>query len=320
MQRSSIWSSERLVRVVLATAMLAALWAANLAGASGAFSVTRATAAASCADGDPTAWQRQIDDYAAAGAYHAVQANVDGRASTVLIEIPAIAFTGEGRSATLPVGPCQYIYRYQYSEIEAPPDAARPFAYVEVDWNTEGEPRGPNGSFVSPHFDFHFYLLPRDAIEQLACVSSNGKTCDALLTHYAQMRPFLYLPDSALVPDEYRPDVDSSIPAMGLHLLDVTIDYTVETVNHYPTLIYGTFDGEIVFAEASVTLYTLQDAVAAPDHRITFPFRQPAAFEREIDWPTEFVIEYLPASGGFRVGFAGFAHQASPKNWRNFLR
>ena len=290
--------------------MLAALWAANLAGANGPFGATRATAQAGCAAGGPTEWGRQMDAYAAAGAYPAVQSNVDDRVSTVLIEIPAITFTGEGRSSTLPVGPCQYIYRYQYSEIEAPPDGSRPFAYVEVDWNTEGEPRGPNGTFVSPHFDFHFYLLPRDEIEQLTCVSSNGKTCDGLLTHHAQMQPFLNLPDPALVPDQYRPDIDSSIPAMGLHLLDMTIDYTVENVNHYPTLIYGTFDGEIVFAEASVTLYTLQDAVAAPDHRIVFPFRQPPAFGREIDWPTEFVIEHLPASGGFRVGFEGFAHHA----------
>ena len=69
--------------------------------------------------------------------------------------------------------------------------------------------------------------------------------------------------------------------------------------------------GAIVFAEASVTLYTLQDAVNAPDHRIVFPFRQPTAVADEIDWPTEFVIEYLPDSGGVRVGFQKFVHQTA---------
>jgi hypothetical protein len=76
-------------------------------------------------------------------------------------------------------------------------------------------------------------------------------------------------------------------------------------------LIYGTFDGEVIFLEASVTLNTLQDAVAAPDHRITFEVRQPAAFQRDIDWPTEFVIEYLPETGGFRAGYSGFAKQTA---------
>ena len=28
----------------------------------------------------------------------------------------------------------------------------------------------------------------------------------------------------------------------------------------------------------------------------------------EIDWPTEFVIEYLEETGGFRAGFTGFQH------------
>ena len=94
-------------------------------------------------------------------------------------------------------------------------------------------------------------------------------------------------------------------------MLDMTVEYTVDAVNHYPVLIYGSFNGDIVFAEASVTLFTLQDAVNAPDHRLVFPFRQPAAFAREIDWPTEFVIEFQPDTGGFRVGFQKFVHHAA---------
>ena len=142
----------------------------------------------------------------------------------------------------------------------------------------------------------------------LTCVSSNGKTCDPLLTDYAQMRRFQDMPDAKYIPDLYRADVDSAIPVMGLHLLDMTAEYTVDAVNHYPVLIYGTFDGKVIFAEASVTLFTLQDVVAAPEHRITYPFRQPAAFAEAIDWPTEFVLEYLPDTGGFIAGFEGFGH------------
>lgn len=265
-----------------------------------------------CADGDATEWQAQIDRYAEAGTYPAMQAQSGTDIVSVLVELPPIEFTGDGQSSTLPVGPCQTIYRYQYSDIQAPDGAARPFEYVEIDWNTEGEPRGPNGSFASPHFDFHFYLKPRNEVEsELSCVSSNGKTCDAFLTDYDQMRRFQFLPESSLVPDHYHPDVGSAIPAMGMHILDMTADYTVESVNLNPVLIYGSFDGLLIFAEASVTLFTLQDAIAAPDHRLVFPFRQPAAFDRAIDWPTEFVIEYLPETGGFLVGFRSFVHYAA---------
>ncbi|MEJ7837750.1 MAG: hypothetical protein WKF81_02985 [Thermomicrobiales bacterium] len=143
----------------------------------------------------------------------------------------------------------------------------------------------------------------------VTCISSNGKTCDALLTDYDQMRRFQDMPEAKYIPDLYRADVGSAIPMMGLHLLDMTMEYTVDAVNHYPVLIYGTFAGRVIFAEASVTLFTLQDAVAAPDHRLAFPFRQPAAFAEGIDWPTEFVIEYLTETAGFRVGFTGFQRQ-----------
>ena len=261
------------------------------------------------ADDQTAAWLAQMNAYAEAGTFDAVQENADGVTSSVLVEIPAIEFTGEGQSATLPVGPSQYIYRFQDSEITAPEGADQPFTYVEIDWNTEGEPRGPNGSFLSPHFDFHFYMISHDEMmTNLTCVSSNGKTCDALLTDYDQMRRFQNMPESKYIPELYRADVGSAIPVMGLHLLDMTIDYTVEQVDHYPVLIYGTYDGAVIFAEASVTLQTLQDAMAAPEHKLSFPFRQPAAFANAIDWPGEYVIEYLPDTGGFKTGFVNFTH------------
>lgn len=92
---------------------------------------------------------------------------------------------------------------------------------------------------------------------------------------------------------------------MGLHLLDRTFDYTVHNVDHHPTLIYGTFDGRVLFAEASVTLATLQDMIAAPGQVVSFPFRQPRAVQGGVPWPTRFTIKYLPG-GTFRAGFERF--------------
>ncbi|MGI8483457.1 MAG: hypothetical protein ACR2OU_04260 [Thermomicrobiales bacterium] len=295
--------------LMVAAIMLAAPWWGLQASAHEATPMATPTADGECGNGSTATWSNQMKAYASAGAYPAIQTNVDGRPSTVLVEIPKISFTGAGESATLPVGPCQNIYRFAYSDVQSEAVEPGPFAYAEIDWNTEGLPRGPNGSFASPHFDFHFYMLPRaDVEQQMTCVSTNGRTCDPLKTDYEQTKLFEDLPDVTFVPPPYRADPGSAIPAMGLHLLDTDFDYTLDNVNHYPTLIYGTFGGKVVFAEASVTLYTLQDAVNSPDHRISFPFRQPEAFATSINWPTEFVIEYLPATGGFQAGFVGFEH------------
>jgi len=262
---------------------------------------------AACGQGDPTTWSAQMNAYANAGTYPAVQTDANGIPSSVTVTIPPIDFTGDGTSATLPIGPCQTIYRFAYSTIVTTSGEPGPFLYVEVDWNTEGLSRGPNGSFISPHFDFHYYMLPREVVEsELTCVSTNGRTCDPFATDYTQTQLFQELPDATFVPPSYRPDIDSAIPTMGLHLLDMNIVYSVENVNHYPTLIYGTFAGKVMFAESSVTLYTLQDAIAAPDHRITFPYLQPTSFVSPIAWPTSFFIEYVPETGEFIAGFDSF--------------
>lgn len=246
--------------------------------------------------------ERLIRAYSDAGRFLVRQ-----RGGDVLVEVPGIDFDGPGESTTLPVGPCQHIYRFKFPKVHVAGGHPSPFRYVEVDWNTEGESRGPNDSFVSPHFDFHFYLRSRRSVDALTpcVVSTNGKTCDPLRTGYVQMRRFLRLPPPAYIPAGYRPDVGSSIPRMGLHLLDARFDYTVHNVDHHPTLIYGTFNGRLLFAEASVTLATLQDVVADPDYTISYPFRQPRRVQGGVPWPTRFTIEYLPRSDAFRAGFSG---------------
>jgi hypothetical protein len=266
-----------------------------------------------CAKVDAGAQQSLMGAYAQ-GSFPARQEDAHpGLPDSVSVEIPPIRFTGPGRSATLPVGPCQHIYRFVFPDVQAPPGARpSPFRFVEVDWNTEGLPRGPNNSFLSSHFDFHYYLRPAAEVDAMTgCpLSANGVTCDPLRTDYTQQRRFLDMPAPRFVPARYGPDPGSSIPEMGLHLLDGTLEYTVHGVDHYPVLIYGTFAGEVLFAEASVTLRTLQDAVKAAGHVVSFPFRQPRAVRGGVPWPTRFVIRYLPGTRRFRAGFEGFRVRA----------
>jgi hypothetical protein len=273
------------------------------------FPARQAGASSGCDDVSLQDGSQQMDAYSAAGAYSTVQEDGPGGVpARVSVLIPPIQFTGPGTSATLPVGPCQHIYRYRFENVHTSGgETPSPFRYLEVDWNTEGLPRGPNDSFSSPHFDFHFYLRPRRVVDETTtCTSSNGITCDPFLTGYAQMGRFLRLPKPRFIPASYAPDVGSSIPLMGLHLLNRNFEYTVDNVDHYPTLIYGTFHGKVFFAEASVTLATLQDAIAAPDQEISFRFLQPRTVQGGLPWPRRFVIRYLPGSGEFSAGFERF--------------
>ena len=136
-------------------------------------------------------------------------------------------------------------------------------------------------------------------------MSSDGKTCDGSLSEYDQIRRFQSLPDANKVPDLYWADVGYAIPAMGFHLVDYTIDYTVDTNDHYLTIIYGTFDGEIIFLEASVTLQTLQDAVRAPSQQVSLAVRQPSQ-KPSSTWPTSFDVVHDANTGGFTAKFSGW--------------
>jgi hypothetical protein len=253
--------------------------------------------------------------YRNAGSYPArVLGNRRGVPNRVSIQIPPIAFTGPGTSSTLPVGPCQTIYRFVFHNVRGARGAGRsPFRYIEVDWNTEGLPRGPNNSFTSGHFDFHFYLKPRAFIDgHLMCVSTNGRTCDPQRTRFAQMRRFLNLPPAPFAPPGYFPDTGSSIPVMGLHLLDGRVNFTVHEVNHNPVLLYGTFNGRLAFLEASVTQFNLQDLVTARTHKLSYKIRQPRRYAVS-PWPTRFSMQYDPRTHRIIAALEGFkAHRIAP--------
>jgi hypothetical protein len=290
-------------------ALVAALGLALAVATPSSLGQATGVAAAACTAVDPTAGAAQMAAYTAAAAPTARQVDRrSGLPASVTIALPVIAFDGPGSSPSLPVGPCQTIYRFAYPSIAIARASTRtPFAYTEVDWNTEGLPRGPNNAFTSGHFDFHFYLRPRAWVDRhTMCPTANGRTCNELTTPYAQMRRFMDVPPARFLPVDFFPDTGSEIPMMGTHSLDGRATYTVDAVDHHPTLIYGSYDGAMLFAESSVTLDTLQDARDAPGHQVTFAYRSPARVRNGRPWPTRFVVRYLPATGGFSASFEGF--------------
>jgi hypothetical protein len=251
-----------------------------------------------------------------------VVANVSNSSlQSVQLEIPNPFHGGKFLSnSVLPIpfimdAPHTSIYRFKYIDITSPEGVNVPFKYVEIDWNTEGSPDGPNGSFINPHYDFHFYTKPREFINQeVTCtsinVTSTGRFCDDLRTGYVQMRSFLTLPPHNFLPSSYFPASGSSIAHMGLHNLDRSFDYTIQNVNNNPIILYGTFKGEIVFLEASLTLFAFQNAIVS-DAPIRWQILQPESYSYEW-WPNTMTLEFDPSRDVFIFSLADFeSHTAN---------
>jgi hypothetical protein len=238
---------------------------------------------------------------------------VEPKALRLVVPSP---FAGEIslKGAVLPTEPQSSIYRFKYLDLPKLQKNPVPFQFVEVDWNTEGQKRGPNGSFITSHYDFHFYTKSGSYVDnKITCVTVD-KTCDPQKTGYENMLRFLKLPAEKFVPKNTFTDTGSSIVAMGLHNLDGKFEFTVDSVNHNPVLIYGTFDGEIAFYEASITLYGFIDAaeLAKQGKKSTWEIKQPEYYAYEW-WPTTISLEYIPKQNVFYVELGGFKqHPVTP--------
>ena len=99
----------------------------------------------------------------------------------------------------------------------------------------------PGDLFGVPHFDVHFYMTTE--AERLAIDPS-----DPLFMKKAANRPSADLMPPNFVPP---PELDP-IPAMGEHWIDVT-DPVFAGQPFEAVLIYGAWDGEVIFVEPMVT-------------------------------------------------------------------
>src|ERR1700709_260135 len=117
----------------IAALALPALIAFNPAGAAAPVA-DAAEVTPACAAVEPAAESALMSAYRAAGTYPARQTDTaHGTPAGVTVSIPPIAFTGPGQSSTLPTGPCQTIYRFDYPRVQTPHEATAPlFKYAEV--------------------------------------------------------------------------------------------------------------------------------------------------------------------------------------------
>jgi hypothetical protein len=148
----------------------------------------------------------------------------------------------QGALQNLPLPPAGVTGEYSFDfEIPLHQKALEvtPFDHLEFDWQPNGHP--PQGIFTLPHFDMHFYMLPLE--QQMAIPAPNSSNLNTLFGPV----PIGYLPADYSI-------AGAPVMQMGRHWLDKTSSVlapTLATFQH--ELIYGTYDGKVVFLEPMVT-------------------------------------------------------------------
>ena len=171
-----------------------------------------------------------------------------------------------------------------------PPQAKdTPFTWVLLNWNLIGH--DPPGVYLyKPHFDFHFYIqdyVARSFIRPGPCALLIN--CDDLVTATMPIPPQYIHPDYV--------DVGAAEVRMGNHLVDLTSPEFQPGGEFTHTFIYGAYGGEITFWEPMNTIATLKER----PRRLCTPIKQPAEYQVEGYYPTEYCIRYYPRSRSYTV-------------------
>lgn len=201
---------------------------------------------------------------------------------------------GDGKHGS---GECVGEYETVMLWPEEASQANLPFKWMGLGWNAHGH--APPGVYDKPHFDVHFYMVDKEAIDAI-----RPGTCGIMVDCEDFERAVVPVPPVNL-PAGYA-DVGAVVPAMGNHLVNTAspeLATPPEAFTH--TLIYGAYDGRIIFLEPMATREFL---AGRPD--LCAPIVQPEQWETSGFLPTEYCIRYLPDESALTVSLEGFvAHR-----------
>ena len=160
--------------------------------------------------------------------------------------------------------------------------AVAPFKWVALNWNPHGHGSPAPPPWAAPHFDFHFYIAPRDAVQRLR----TGK-CGEMIDCDDFKIATKPVPAKYVHADHI--DVGAAVPDMGNHLIN---SKSPELAKGGPpfthTFIFGAYDGKITFLEPMITR-----AYIATKPSMCAAINQPAAFEVAGAYPTRYCVRYV---------------------------
>jgi len=173
------------------------------------------------------------------------------------------------------------------------PDEAgdTPFQHVTLGWNPAGHE--PAGIYDLPHFDMHFYTVSDEDRRRMSPEDPQFQEKGERL------------PGPDYVPNGYVAMPDVLVPMMGNHLLDPTSP-ELNGNTFTETLIYGSYDGELIFIEPMITKVWLE---TRPEH--TEALKLPARYPSAGLWPTEWTARFDEATREYRIELGGLTKRDS---------
>ncbi len=169
--------------------------------------------------------------------------------------------------------------------IKLPADAIARTAYdhIGLDWN----PIGHEPSFIygAPHFDFHFYQMT--SAEQMAIVPPG----DSALADK--------MPPANQMPPDYT-STHGLVPFMGVHWGDTTsAEFRGQPFTK--TMIYGFYNGKMVFTEPMITKAYLE---TKPN--VTENLKLPTAYAKTgVYYATKYTVKYDAAAKSWTISLDG---------------
>jgi hypothetical protein len=186
-----------------------------------------------------------------------------------------------------------------------------PFKHIGLNWQNHGHGGGPtNTEFNSPHFDFHFYTISNE--ERLAIPDWCSCPADAAFNIYPPTTTTTTNPPITITTGGYMPLGYVTPPGqgavygqMGKHWLPIPFNYLPFT----KVMVYGTYNGKIVFVEPMVTLEYLS---SNPD--FSAAYSQPELFEKAGNYPTKYNIYRDAKTGNTKITLSNFVSRVATPN------
>jgi hypothetical protein len=149
-------------------------------------------------------------------------------------------------------------------------------------------------TYMTPHFDFHFYLTPQD--HRLAIDCSDRSKPATLPAGYSMIDEVLPPEVAAMIGVDTL--IGVCVPEMGMHSL-VTVELASETP-FSGTIVVGYYGGKPIFIEPMISRAALME-------RRSFDLTVPTVPGLEADQPTVFRAVYDEDMDAYRFTFSSFS-------------
>jgi hypothetical protein len=178
----------------------------------------------------------------------------------------------------------------QLGVVELPAEAKKALGidHMGLNWEAHGH---PPATFLAPHFDFHFYSIPRESVHAIDCADLSKPSA---------------LPAGYTLPDIEIPGMGSlvglCVPRMGMHAMPSADAEATESFD--ASMILGFYGGKPIFFEPMVSRELLLER-----SDFTLPVPSVEGLPEGVRYPSGFRAEYDADGEQYRLIFSGFEAQ-----------